>query len=156
MQSLEDKLVASEEELNGWLEVSNNGKPVLVVNDDIKEAAYAIVIDGDALAETIEHYNNMCETGKGTDFGKKDPVAIGKGPYHIVEQKPRFQTTLDGLKANEKLAILDADGKEIPNLYGAGCVVGGANGKDSMTAMMNSWAIVSGTVAGESAVQNIK
>lgn len=155
-KSLEDKLVGSEEELNDWLKVSNDDKPVLVVNDDVKKAASDIGIDGDALAKTIEHYNKMCKAGKDTDFGKKDPVAIGKGPYHIVEQKPRFQTTLGGLKANEKLAILDKDGNEIPNLFGAGCVVGGANGKDSMTAMMNSWAIVSGAVAGESAVKNIK
>ena len=41
-------------------------------------------------------------------------------------------------------------------LYGAGCVVGGANGADSMTAMMNSWAIVSGVVAAESAAKTLK
>ena len=37
-----------------------------------------------------------------------------------------------------------------------GCVVGGANGADSMTAMMNSWAIVSGVVAAESAASYAK
>ena len=42
------------------------------------------------------------------------------------------------------------------NLYGAGCVVGGANGADSMTTLMNTWAIVSGYVAGESAAKNAK
>ena len=36
------------------------------------------------------------------------------------------------------------------------CVVGGANGSDSLTAMMNSWAIISGVVAGDSAVKNLK
>ena len=41
-------------------------------------------------------------------------------------------------------------------LVGAGCVVGGANGADSMTAMMNSWAIVSGVVAAESAASYAK
>ena len=44
----------------------------------------------------------------------------------------------------------------IPALYGAGCVVGGANGADSMTAMMNSWAIVSGVVAADSAVKYVR
>ena len=46
-------------------------------------------------------------------------------------------------------------GDPIGNLYGAGSVVGGANGADSMTAMMNSWAIGSGVVAGEKAAESI-
>ena len=37
-----------------------------------------------------------------------------------------------------------------------GTAGGGANGADSMTAMMNSWAIVSGVVSAESAVKSIK
>ena len=63
-----------------------------------------------------------------------------------------YQTTLGGLRAGEGLRILDKSGKPIPGLFGAGCVVGGANGADSMTAMMNSWAIVSGVIAAETAV----
>lgn len=54
------------------------------------------------------------------------------------------------------MRILKKDGSAIPGLYGAGCVVGGANGADSMTAMMNSWAIVSGVVAAESAASYAK
>ncbi|MEI3012364.1 MAG: hypothetical protein V8T46_10245 [Sutterella seckii] len=54
------------------------------------------------------------------------------------------------------MRILDKAGKPIPGLYGAGCVVGGANGADSMTAMMNSWAIVSGVVAAETAAKDLK
>ena len=52
--------------------------------------------------------------------------------------------------------LIDKAGKPIPGLYGAGCVVGGANGADSMTTLMNTWAIVSGYVAGESAAKNAK
>lgn len=63
---------------------------------------------------------------------------------------------MGGLKADADLRILDKAGKPIPGLYGAGCVVGGANGADSLTAMMNSWAIVSGVVSAESAVKSIK
>lgn len=73
-----------------------------------------------------------------------------------MEQKVRFCTTLGGLKANGSMQILKKNGKPIGNLYGAGCVVGGANGADSMTAMMNSWAIISGYVAADSAVKSLK
>lgn len=63
---------------------------------------------------------------------------------------------LNGLKADAGLHILDKEGKPIPGLYGAGCVVGGANGANSMTAMMNSWAIVSGVVSAETAAADMK
>lgn len=68
----------------------------------------------------------------------------------------RFCTTLGGLKADADMRILRKDGSPIPGLYGAGCVVGGANGADSMTAMMNSWAVISGAVAADSAVKSVK
>lgn len=155
-KSIEDKLIAKDTDIEAWFKVSNAGKPIVVRNDDVAAAATAMGIDAKGLASTIEGYNAMCATGKDSAFGKPNPVALGAGPYYIVEQKPRFQTTLGGLKADSSLAILDKAGKRIPNLFGAGCVVGGANGKDSMTAMMNSWALVSGAVAGESAVANLK
>lgn len=94
--------------------------------------------------------------GEDKAFGRKALVALGDGPYHIVEQKARYQTTLGGLRANADMQILTKEGKPIDNLYGAGCVVGGANGADSMTTLMNTWAIVSGYVAGESAAKNAK
>ena len=65
-------------------------------------------------------------------------------------------TTLGGLKANANMQILGKGGKPIPGLFGAGCVVGGANGADSMTAMMNSWAIISGVDAADGATAAIK
>ena len=44
------------------------------------------------------------------------------------------------------MRILRKDGSPIPGLYGA----------DSMTAMMNSWAVISGAVAADSAVKSVK
>ncbi len=155
-KSLEDKLVPNETELLKWLNIQNNGKPVMVRNNDLKAAAKSIGIDPEALAQTVAEWNKMAATGKDTLFNRKDPKPLVVGPYYIIEQKPRFATTLGGLKANANTQILGKDGKPIKGLYGAGCIVGGANGADSMTAMMNSWAIISGVVAAESANQAIK
>lgn len=153
-KSVEDKLIPSEEAISEWYKVQNDGKPVIVKGDDLAELAGQMGIDGEQLIKTVEAYNAMCENGQDTEFGKEDPVALKEGTYVIVEQKPRFQTTLGGLKANEKLQILNKDGEPIANLYGAGCVVGGANGADSMTAMMNTWANFSGYIAGTEAAAN--
>ena len=81
--------------------------------------------------------------------------ALGEGPYHIVEQKGCYQTTLGGLKADAQMRILNTKGQPIGNLYGAGSVVGVANGADALTTLKNTWVIVSGYVAAESALKNV-
>ena len=152
-KSLEDKLVPNEETLMTWTKIVNNGRPVMAVSDNLADAAKTMGVDAEGLAKTVAHWNDMVKAGKDTDFNRKITGGLGEGPYYIVEQKVRYQTTLGGLKAD---ADLDKAGKPIPGLFGAGCVVGGANGADSLTAMMNSWAIVSGVVSAESAVKSIK
>lgn len=155
-KSLEDKLVPNEETLMTWTKIVNNGRPVMAVSDNLADAAETMGVDAEGLAKTVAHWNDMVKAGKDTDFNRKITGGLGEGPYYIVEQKVRYQTTLGGLKADADLRILDKSGKPIPGLFGAGCVVGGANGADSLTAMMNSWAIVSGVVSAESAVKSIK
>lgn len=155
-KSLEDKLVPNEETLMTWTKIVNNGRPVMAVSDNLAEAAKTMGVDPEGLAKTVAHWNDMVKAGEDKDFHRKLSGGLGEGPYYIVEQKVRYQTTLGGLKADADLRILDKAGKPIPGLYGAGCVVGGANGADSLTAMMNSWAIVSGVVSAESAVKSIK
>lgn len=154
-KSLEDKLVPTAESLNEWTKIVNNGKPVMVVADTLEEAAKTMGIDPKGLVATVKHWNEMVAAGKDADFGRKLSGGLDmKGPWHVVEQKVRYQTTLGGLKADADLRIVDKNGKAIPGLYGAGCVVGGANGADSLTAMMNSWAIVSGVISAETAVKD--
>ena len=155
-KSLEDKLVPTAESLMEWTKIVNNGRPVMAVSDSLEAAAEKMGIDPAGLSKTVKHWNEMVKAGKDADFNRKLSGGRGEGPYYIVEQKVRYCTTLGGLKADAGLHILDKAGKPIPGLYGAGCVVGGANGADSMTAMMNSWAIVSGVVAAESAAKEIK
>ncbi len=155
-KSLEDKLVPDAAALDAWTKIVNNGHPVMAVSDSLEEAARTMGIDPAGLTKTVTHWNEMVKAGKDADFSRKITGGLGEGPYRIVEQKVRYQTTLGGLKADAGLRILDTAGKAIPGLYGAGCVVGGANGADSMTAMMNSWAIVSGVVAAETAVADLK
>ena len=153
-KSVEDKLIPSEASIEDWYSVSNNGKPIIVKGEDLSALAGQMGIDAEGLAATVADYNEMCAAGKDTQFDKPDPVALKEGTYVIVEQKPRFATTLGGLKANENLQIVDVEGNPIANLYGAGCVVGGANGADSMTAMMQGWANFSGYTAGTNAAKN--
>ena len=77
-------------------------------------------------------------------------MKIGEGPYYIVEQKPRFATTMGGLVINERLEVINTDGAVIPGLFAAGEVVGGVMGDDSPSGANNGWAVTSGKLAAES------
>ena len=77
-------------------------------------------------------------------------VAIGDGPYYIIEQKPRFATTMGGLVVDTDLEVKNTDGEVIPGLYAAGEVVGGVMGDDSPSGANNGWAVTSGRLAAES------
>ena len=156
-KSLEDKLVPSAESLNEWTKIVNNGHPVMAVSKSLEDAAKQMGINPKGLEATVKHWNDMVKAGSDKDFSRRLTGGLAEGgTWRIVEQKVRYQTTLGGLKADGAMRILKKDGSAIPGLYGAGCVVGGANGADSMTAMMNSWAIVSGVVAAESAASYAK
>ena len=154
-KSLEDRLVTTEDDLNKWYSIKIGGRPVIAKSESLDELCEIMGIDAEGLKHTVAVYNANCEKGEDPVFSKVNPVALDEGGmYYIVEQKPRFCTTLGGLKADADMAILSVDGTPVKNLFGAGSVIGGANGRDSMTAMMNSWAIGSGRVGGEAAAKN--
>lgn len=154
-KAVDDHTVPDASTFEAWKSLRNNGRPVICTGE-LDVCAKEMGIDPKGLVQTVKDWNAAVAAGEDKAFGRKALVALGDGPYHIVEQKARYQTTLGGLRANADMQILTKEGKPIGNLYGAGCVVGGANGADSMTTLMNTWAIVSGYVAGESAAKNAK
>ena len=97
---------------------------------------------------------------KDADFGR--PVQYmnaqisAEGPYYIVEQQPRFATTMGGVCTDDNLNMIKADGSVIPNLYGAGEIVGGVMGDDSPAGANVGWALTSGRVAADAMAAAIK
>ena len=90
--------------------------------------------------------------GNDEDFGRSADymtMAIGDGPYYLVEQKPRFATTMGGLVVNASLQVENTDGDVIPGLDAAGEVVGGVMGDDSPSGANNGWALTAGKLAAE-------
>ena len=144
--------ILTDKEADRWL--ANNGKttPIFIKNDNIKAAAETAGIDGDALVATVERYNSFVAKGVDEDFGRKDKglsMSIGEGPYYIVEQKPRYATTLGGLKTSTNFEVYDENEQPIPGLYAVGELVAGPQGNDSMPGANNGWAFTSGHTAGK-------
>ncbi|MEG0324427.1 MAG: FAD-binding protein, partial [Raoultibacter sp.] len=87
-----------------------------------------------------------------TEFGRTGDylkMEIGSGPYYLVEQKPRYATTMGGLVVNNSLQVVNTSGSVIPGLYASGEVVGGVMGTNSPSGANNGWALTSGKLAAE-------
>lgn len=104
------------------------------------------------LIETVDNFNYWVAQGSDEEF-HRDPEylqePIGAGPYYLIEQKPRFATTLGGLAVNRSLQVLNQQNQPIKGLYAAGEVVGGVMGSDSPSGANNAWALTSGKLAAE-------
>lgn len=126
-----------------------------------EELAEKIGLDPQALAETIRTYNSYCETGVDLDFGKVAdqlvPVLEANGPLYAFDCQDNYPTTCGGLKVTTKVEVVDKDGKIIPGLYAGGCDTGGFFGDaydvGIAAGSTASWAINSGRIAAESAVE---
>ncbi len=108
----------------------------------------------------MARYNEFVKAKKDADFDR--PVQYMKaeisaqGPYYIVEQKPRFATTMGGVMTDDNLNIIKTDGKVIPGLYAAGELVGGVMGDDSPAGANVGWALTSGRVAADAITKAIR
>lgn len=142
----------SEEDVNTYLAQNGASAPVFAHADTLEELAGIVGMESAALKATVETYNGYVKAGEDKAFGRPADfmkAEIGAGPYYLVEQKPRFATTMGGLVVNEDLAVENAQGAVIGNLYAAGEVVGGVMGDDSPSGANNGWAVTSGKLAAE-------
>lgn len=149
-----EKLLFTQQEIDGWLEQDGQGLPRLTSGQTLEEAAGKMGINGENLVKTVERYNELVAQGEDTDFGRTVSVPLGEGPYYILKQNLRFAQTLGGIVANGDLQILNAQGEPIPGLYGAGELVGGAHG-DHVVSLLG-WSITSGRYVGQRLGESIK
>lgn len=79
-------------------------------------------IEEKTLLNTITHYNEMCQAGEDTDYGK--PVEymneLKNPPYYFIYIPQAVLVTFGGLHVNRKFECVDADEKAIPGLYSIG------------------------------------
>ena len=142
----------SESDIEKYLEANGTSTPVFAHGETLEEAAAAAGIDAEALKATVERYNGFVANGVDEDFGRAADyltMPIGDGPYYIIEQKPRFATTMGGLVVNSSMQVLDASGNPIAGLYAAGENCGQVMGDDSPSGANNAWAITSGKLAAD-------
>lgn len=149
----------SQTEIDAWLANDGKNPPLLVKGDTLEDAAKKAGIDAAALAETVKRYNGFVQAGEDKDFGRPAKFMLNqipdKGPFYIVEQKPRFATTLGSVVSSDEFEVLDRDGKPIANLFVAGESTNSVHGNDSPIGANAGWACTSGKLAAEVAAKRI-
>lgn len=95
--------------------------------DTLEELAEKLGLPVDTFVATVNRYNELCEAGEDKDFGKEAyrMVALKSAPYYGGFQGAALLTTLDGLRINTNMEVLDKHGVPIPGLYCAGDNSGG-------------------------------
>ena len=142
----------SDADIEKYLEANGTTTPVFAHGETLEEAAAAAGINADNLKATVEKYNGFVAKGSDDDFGRAATYltkTIGEGPYYIVEQKPRFATTMGGLVINISMQVLNEAGEPISGLYAAGENCGQVMGDDSPSGANNAWALTSGKLAAD-------
>lgn len=150
----------TEAEVNKWIAQDGKGTPQLVKADTIEAAAQKVGVDGKALKDQVTRYNGFVKAGKDSDFDRPvkfmNKTVSSEGPFYIIEQQPRFATTMGGVVTNDSFNVLDVNGKPIKGLFAAGELVGGSMGDDSPPGGNMGWAVTSGKLAAEGAVGSMK
>ena len=142
----------SEGDIEKYLAANGTTTPVFAHGETLEEAAAAAGVNAENLAATVEKYNSFVEKGEDADFGRNASyltMKIGAGPYYLIEQKPRFATTMGGLVVNTNMQVLNQEGSSISGLYAAGETCGQVMGDDSPSGANNAWAITSGKLAAD-------
>lgn len=147
----------SKGDMDNWLAQDGKGYPIVVKADSIPAVAKKAGVNGAELQKTVARYNTFVKNGKDEEFNR--PAKFMKtqvsptGPYYIVEQQPRFATTMGGVVTDRTLNVVNKQDKPIKGLFAAGELVGGAMGDDSPPGGNMAWAMTSGKLAAESAVK---
>lgn len=99
----------------------------MVKADTLEELAVELGINYEALQKTVDRYNELYDSGRDVDFGKKPERmhAIRTAPFFGIRREACVLGTLNGLVINSRMQVLDRDRQVIPGLYAAGNASGG-------------------------------
>lgn len=102
-------------------------KGIIVEDNTIEGLAEKLGIPADKLVATVKRYNELCEKGIDGDFGKESyrMIPLTKPPYQAATLGGILLCTLDGLRINTNMQVLDTNLNPIEGLYAVGNDSGG-------------------------------
>lgn len=126
--------------------------------ETLEELAENAGMDPVTLVRNVERYNQLCEEGKDSYFNKPAQYMnhLGEtGPYYAVKAVPLAYSSLGGVRIDENMQVLDADGSVIPGLYAVGMdaigVIMDGVAYPNLYGMALGWGFNSGKIGGTEA-----
>jgi fumarate reductase flavoprotein subunit len=128
----------------------------LIVSDSRDEIAAWMGAEPKTLKATIDEYNTAFDLGHDGLFAKDRRYLrpLRMAPFYAIRGHASICDTMGGIKVNEKMEALDAEGKAVPGLYAAGVTVGCWESESycyRLTGHLVGFALNSGRIAGENA-----
>ena len=109
---------------------ANEAKGNVFIGNTIEEVAKKASMDPATLKASCDAITKYARQGKDEQFGK-DPYylrEVATGPFYVVRGKINALTSLNGVKVNAGLQVLDKNDHVIPGLYAIGHDAGGMYG----------------------------
>ena len=109
---------------------ANEAKGNVFIGNTIEEVAKKAGMDPATLKASCNAITKYARQGKDEQFGK-DPYylrEVATGPFYVVRGKINVLTSLNGVKVNAGLQVLDKNDHVIPGLYAIGHDAGGVYG----------------------------
>jgi fumarate reductase flavoprotein subunit len=133
-------------------------KGLVKISDSWDGVASWIGADPEVLKAEIDGYNAACDQGYDSIFAKerRHLTPLRRAPYYSIRCSVTCGETLGGIKANERMEVMDTQGRIIPGLYVAGATADGWQGFTYCAKCGGScagFAINSGRIAGENAAK---
>ena len=98
--------------------IENSG---VFIADSLEELAEMTGINANNLIDTVEDYNDFCESHDEEFFkDRKYMLPIRKGPFYCMTFAPGGYGTVGGIRINENCEACDQNHDPIPGLYAAG------------------------------------
>lgn len=134
-------------------------KGLVVKADTIDELAEKLQIPANTLKKTVKRNNELVVDNIDKDFGKESYrlTSIEKKPFYGCILGGRVLDTLDGLRINKKMEVLNSSYEPIEHLYAAGNASGGfffGSYPDRIPGLAASHAQTFGRLAGKQAADN--
>lgn len=134
-------------------------KGLVVKADTIEDLAEKLQLPVENLKKTVERNNQLVVDNIDKDFGKESYrlTPVDKKPFYGCILGGRVLDTLDGLRINKNMEVLNEDYEPIEHLYSAGNASGGfffGSYPDRIPGLAASHAQTFGRLAGKQAAKN--
>ena len=137
-----------------------NGNEGLYIADSIEELAEKAGIDVDNLVDTVEEYNDFCDSVDEEFFKDKRYLRpITKAPFYGARIRPGGYGTVGGIRINENCEACDKEFEPVPGLYAAGadaCNIYDDSYMFLLPGNSMGFAVNTGRIAGMSAAEYVE